>query len=69
MQADEHAVARDGQILLDEVRALFERQPIGRQRVLGRVRRGAAMRDEQLAGRRAGHRADRQQAIMSGMPR
>ncbi len=50
VKADEHAILRDLQVLLDEVRPLLDRQAVRRRRVLGRIRRGASMRDEDLAG-------------------
>jgi hypothetical protein len=48
MQAHEHAVFRDLQILLDVVGALFERELVRRKRVFGRVRRRTPMRDQCL---------------------
>src|SRR5262245_61620265 len=63
MKADQHAVFRDLEILLDIVCALSDRQPIRFQRVFRRVTRGAAVRDECFAlilrltrKRRARHR-------------
>ena len=65
MNADEHAVLGDGEILLDEVRALLDRQPVGRERVLRRVGGCAAVRDQSLlhatcAARAQGRPAERE---------
>ena len=54
MDADEHAVLRDGEVLLDEVGALLDGEAVGLERVFGRVGGGAAVRDELLLrGRRS----------------
>ena len=49
VNTDEHAVLRDLQVLLNEVGALFDGQFISSKRVLGRVTRGPAMRDQYRA--------------------
>ena len=48
VDADEHAVFRDGEILLDEVRALLDREPVGIERVLRRVGGRAPVRHQLL---------------------
>ena len=53
MDADEHAVLRDGKVLLHEVGALLDREPVRLERVLWRVRGGAAVRHQVLPGLRA----------------
>ena len=53
VKADQHAVLRHRQVLLDEVGALLQRQPVGCKRVFGRIRRRAAVRDVHLARLRA----------------
>jgi hypothetical protein len=53
VDADEHAILRNRQVLLDEIGALLDRQPIGIERVLRRVRGGAPVR-YQLFLHRAG---------------
>jgi len=59
VQADEDSVACDRQVLLDEIGALLEGQPIGRKRVLRCIRRRAPMGDvglgRSLGLRREGH--------------
>ena len=45
----QHTIARDLEILLDPVGALFEREIPGGERVLGRVPRRAAVRDDRYA--------------------
>jgi hypothetical protein len=46
VQADEHEILGDREILLDVVGFLLQREPIGRQRVFRRVGRRTAVRDE-----------------------
>ncbi len=53
MQAHEHEVFGDCQILLDVVGVLLQREPIGGQRVFRRVGGCAAMRHQFLRGDRA----------------
>ena len=54
VDADEHAVLRDGKVLLHEVGALlWNREPVHRKRVLWRVHGGAAVRHQVLPGLRA----------------
>jgi len=48
VQADQHAVACEAEVLLDEVRALLEREPVAGQRMLGRIGGRAAVCDEDL---------------------
>ena len=52
VDADQDAVLRDGEILLDEVGPLLHRELVGLDRVLRRVGRCAAMRDQLLLRRR-----------------
>ena len=48
VQADQDSVFRDLQVLLDEVRSLLDSEPIGGERVLGRICRRTAVSDENL---------------------
>src|SRR5262249_20155674 len=48
VQANQLAVLRDLQILLDEIGALLDRQAVGLDRVFGRIGRRPAMRDQDL---------------------
>ena len=48
MDADEHAVLRDREVLLDEVRALLDRQPVCLQGVLWRVGGSATVCNDRL---------------------
>lgn len=54
VEADKLAVLRYLQILLDEIGALFDRQPVGLDRVFRRIRRRPTMRDQDLLACRLG---------------
>ena len=58
VRADQYAVFGHSEVLLDVLGALFDGKPVGGGRVLGRVRGGAAVSDDERAARRDG--------IMSG---
>ena len=51
VDADQHAVLRHREVLLDVVGLLLDREPVRLERVLGGIRGRAAMRDELLGGR------------------
>ena len=69
MDADQHAVLRDGEILLDEVGPLLDRQRYSRERVLGRIAGRAAVGHEDfrsLLHRRRGREARREREDEEG---